>query len=138
MARCACLPSACCRRTTTPSLPASFLKILSTDDEPETRREAASALGHFVELGELERIPASLLRQVEDALLEKANGNDQTNVRRRALESLGYSSRPEVATLIQSSIQRENPDWQASALVAMGLSSDERLGRRGAGAPAGG
>jgi HEAT repeat protein len=29
-------------------------------------------------------------------------------------------------TLIQSSIRRENPDWQASALVAMGASSDER------------
>jgi HEAT repeat protein len=109
-----------------PKLAPSFLKILSTDEEPETRREAASALGHFVELGELEQLPASVLRKVEDGLLEKVSGSDQTSVRRRALESLGYSSRPEVATLIQSSIRRENPDWQASALVAMGLSSDER------------
>lgn len=109
-----------------PKLAAAFLKMLSTDEDVETRREAAAALGHFVELGELEQIPAPLLRQVEDALLEKVNGSDQTIVRRRALESLGYSSRPEVATLIQSSIRRENPDWQASALVAMGLSSDER------------
>ncbi|HET6846921.1 MAG TPA: HEAT repeat domain-containing protein, partial [Anaerolineales bacterium] len=109
-----------------PKLAASFVKTLAADDDPETRREAASALGHFVELGELERIPAALLRKVEDALLEKVNGSDQTSVRRRALESLGYSSRPEVATLIQSAAQRENPDWQASALVAMGLSSDER------------
>jgi HEAT repeat protein len=109
-----------------PKLAAVFVKMLASDEDPETRREAAAALGHFVELGELERIPASLLRQVEDALLEKVNGSDQTIVRRRALESLGYSSRSEVATLIQSSIHRENPDWQASALVAMGLSSDER------------
>jgi HEAT repeat protein len=109
-----------------PKLAATFVKMLSNDEDPETRREAASALGHFVELGELERIPETLLRQVEAALLESVNGNDQTIVRRRALESLGYSSRPEVATLIQSSIRRENPDWQASALVAMGLSSDER------------
>jgi HEAT repeat protein len=109
-----------------PKLARAFLKLLSTDEDVEARREAAAALGHFVELGELERIPATLLRQVEEVLLEKANGSDQTIVRRRALESLGYSSRPEVATLIQSSIQRENPDWQASALVAMGLSSDER------------
>ena len=109
-----------------PKLAGTFLQMLSSDEDVETRREAASALGHFVELGELEQIPAGLLRKVEDALLEKATGSDQTVVRRRALESLGYSSRPEVATLIQSSIRRENPDWQASALVAMGLSSDER------------
>ena len=109
-----------------PKLAAAFIKMLSSDEDAEARREAAAALGHFVELGELERIPAALLRQVEDSLLAVANGNDQTIVRRSALESLGYSSRPEVATLIQSSIQRENPDWQASALVAMGRSSDER------------
>lgn len=109
-----------------PKLARSFVKMLAQDDDPETRREAAKALGRFVELGELEEIPASLLHQVEDALLEKANGDDQSAIRRSALVSLGYSSRPEVATLIMSSIRRENPEWQASALVAMGLSSDER------------
>ena len=63
---------------------------------------------------------------MEDALLEKANGDDQAAIRRNALESLGYSSRPEVVTLIESAFHRENPDWQASALFAMGRSSDER------------
>jgi HEAT repeat protein len=42
------------------------------------------------------------------------------------LESLGYSSRPEVVTLIESTFHRENPEWQASALLAMGRSADER------------
>ncbi|MGE5464250.1 MAG: HEAT repeat domain-containing protein, partial [Syntrophothermus sp.] len=41
-------------------------------------------------------------------------------------ESIGYSSREEVATLIQSSFQREDPYWQVSALTAMGRSADER------------
>jgi HEAT repeat protein len=109
-----------------PKLAAPFLKILSHDEDSEARREAASALGHFVELGELEQIPGEVHRQVEEGLLAKANGEDRVIIRRTALESLGYSSRPEVATLIQSAIRRENPDWQASALIAMGLSSDER------------
>lgn len=109
-----------------PKLAAPFLKILSHDEDAEARREAASALGHFVELGELEQIPGEVHRQVEQALLAKANSEDRVIIRRSALESLGYSSRPEVATLIESSIRRENPDWQASALIAMGLSSDER------------
>ena len=63
---------------------------------------------------------------MEDALLEKANSEDPLIVRRNALEALGYSSRPEVITLIESAYRRSNPDWQASALFAMGRSYDER------------
>jgi len=104
----------------------SFIRILTDDEQAETRAEAALALGKFVELGELEELPERTKRQVEDALLEKANGEDQLFVRRNALEALGFSSRPEVVTLIESAFRRENPDWQASALFAMGRSFDER------------
>jgi HEAT repeat protein len=104
----------------------AFIKILIDDKDAETRAEAASALGKFVELGELEEIPEESRREVEDALLEKANSEDQVQVRRNALEALGFSSRLEVITLIESSFRRENPDWQASALFAMGRSFDER------------
>ena len=104
----------------------SFIRILTTDEQAETRAEAAVALGKFVELGELEELPERTKRQVEDALLEKANGEDQLFIRRNALEALCFSSRPEVVTLIESAFRRENPDWQASALFAMGRSFDER------------
>ena len=103
-----------------------FIQILNYDADAETRAEAATALGRFVELGELDEIPEEPQQQVEDALLEKANGEDQLIVRRNALEALGFSSRPEVMTLIESSFRRENPEWQASALFAMGRSYDER------------
>jgi hypothetical protein len=103
-----------------------FLKMLSGDEDPETRAEAASSLGKYIELGELEELPAKTMHQVEDALLEKVNSEDKLLVRRNALESLGYSSRPEVITIIESSFRRSNPDWQASALFAMGRSYDER------------
>ena len=108
-----------------PKLASTLVDILRLDAELETRAEAAAALGRFVELGELEEISRELHRQVEDALLEKANGEDELPVRRRALESLGFSGRPEVSTLIESAFRRENPDWQASALFAMGRSSDD-------------
>jgi HEAT repeat protein len=104
----------------------AFIKILTEDGDPETRAEAATALGKFVELGELEEISDESRRQVEDALLEKANSEDQLLIRRNALESLGFSSRAEVITLIESAYRRENPEWQASALFAMGRSFDER------------
>jgi HEAT repeat protein len=80
----------------------------------------------FVQLGEFEDIPAEAHHQVEEVLLEVLNGEDEPAVRRRALEALGFSSRDEVAVLIESAFNRQDPDWQASALFAMGRSNDER------------
>ncbi len=104
----------------------TFIKILKSDKDVLARAEAAFALGKYVELGELEEIPKKVQRQVEAELLAAANGEDQSIVRRNALESLGYSSRPEIIALIESASHREDPDWQATALLAMGRSSDER------------
>lgn len=104
----------------------AFLKIMTSDEDAAARAEAASSLGKYVELGELEEIPQTTQHQIEDALLEKVNSDDQPLVRRHALEALGYSSRPEVVTLLESAFRRQDPDWQASALFAMGRSSDDR------------
>ena len=104
----------------------AYLHMLKNDPDGRVRAEAAAALNLFVDLGELEELPEKDLRQVEEALLSSANGEEDVRVRRSALESLGYSSRPEVVTLIESAFQREDPAWQASALVAMGRSADER------------
>ncbi|GAB4505057.1 MAG: hypothetical protein Fur0043_20520 [Anaerolineales bacterium] len=109
-----------------PRLIPIYLRILSTDSDTEARAEAASALGMFVQLGEYEDIPAADLHQVEDTLIQIFHSEDSPIVRRRALESLGYSSRPEVPALIESAFNRQNPDWKASALFAMGRSNDER------------
>lgn len=104
----------------------SYLDMLKNDPDIGVRTEAARALNLFVDLGELEEIPENVHRQLEDALLMSVTGEDDVRVRRAALESLGYSSRPEVATLIESSFNREDPNWQVSALVAMGRSADDR------------
>jgi HEAT repeat protein len=64
--------------------------------------------------------------QIEDILLEVLNGEDEPSVRRHALEALGFSSRDEVPVLIESSFNRQDPDWKASAIFAMGRSGDER------------
>ena len=104
----------------------SYLDMLRSDPDIHVRVEAANALNLFVDLGELEEIPESIYRQVEDALLTSITSEDDVRVRRTALESLGYSSRPEVTTLIESSFRRDEPHWQVSALTAMGRSADER------------
>lgn len=104
----------------------SYLDMLRNDPDINVRAEAATALNLFVDLGELEEISEIIHRQVEDALLAAITSEDDVRVRRAALESIGYSSRPEVVTLIESSFQREDTNWQISALTAMGRSADER------------
>ena len=102
-----------------------YENIIARDPNPVARAAAAQALNLFVDLGELDEIPESVHRRAEEALLAAAR-DDDADVRRRALESLGYSSRAEVPALIEAAIAREDPEWQASALIAMGRSSDER------------
>jgi len=109
-----------------PKIVPSYLDMLKNDDDTNVRVAAANGLNLFVDLGELEEIPENIYHQIEDALLTSIAGEDDVRVRRAALESVGYSSRPEVSTLIESSFHREDPNWQASALIAMGRSADER------------
>ena len=103
-----------------------FLKILNEDEDSNTRAAAANALGQFVYQGELENIPVETKKEIEDQLLAAATSAKETLVRRRALESMGYSGREEVIPLIETALLEKDPDWQVSALFAMGRSCDER------------
>jgi len=109
-----------------PKVVPSYLDMLKNDPDIHVRIAAANALHLFVDLGELEEIPEAIYHEVENALLASAASEDDVRIRRVALESLGYSSRPEVTTLIDSAFHRADPAWQASSLVAMGRSADNR------------
>jgi HEAT repeat protein len=109
-----------------PKLIPVYVNILHHDPDGMTRAEAATALGRYVMLGELDEVAESAHHEAESALLKAVNGEDIPDVRRRALESLGFSSKLEVPTLIESAYQREDPEWVASALFAMGRSADDR------------
>jgi HEAT repeat protein len=105
-----------------------FIGMMEDDPDHQVRATAASALGLFEYLGELEEIPEETHELVEDKLLAVAQGEDHPLVRRRALESLGYSSREEVEDLLRESYERGNSEWLASALFAMGRSAEEKWG----------
>ncbi|HVN15602.1 MAG TPA: HEAT repeat domain-containing protein [Anaerolineales bacterium] len=109
-----------------PKLVPTYIRILQEDEDADVRAEAANALGKFVMLGELEEIPEKTHRAAEEALLKNLNSEDDAMVRRRALESLGFSARVEVPTLLDSAYHRKDSDWQSSALLAMGRSGDDR------------
>jgi HEAT repeat protein len=101
-----------------------LMRMMHQDPDPTVRATAANALGIFVYQGELEKSPVSLLTILEDHLLEVTRGSDDTQVRRRALESLGYSSRPEVPDLLRAAYNHNDTEWLESALFAMGRSAD--------------
>lgn len=102
-----------------------FITLLENDPDSMVRASAATSLGQYIYLGELEEISENYLHQVEKALLDVLNGDDTDIVRRRALESMGFSSLQEVNPLIKSSYNTEDPEWISSALYAMGRSADQ-------------
>ena len=110
-----------------PKLIPSFLNFLGAADKAEfVRAAAANALGFYVYLGELEEIKTDLHHKIEDALLLAYAQDPSDLVQRRALESLGYSSREEVPPLLRYASAKDSEEWLESALFAMGRSADNQ------------
>jgi HEAT repeat protein len=109
-----------------PKLAIKLTDILLYDEELAPRLEAVQLLGEFVLLGELEKVKEEQQRKIEDALISIIHSEADSTLRKRALESLSFSSRPEIAALIESAFERVDPAWVAAALRAMGRSHDER------------
>jgi HEAT repeat protein len=99
---------------------------LRKDPSELVQSAAASGLGKFVFLGELDEIPPTLLKKIEDNLLDVMKTSTSQEVQRKALEALGYSSREEVKGLIGKAFEEKNSRWVASALFAMGRSADRQ------------
>lgn len=105
-----------------------LLKMMETDSDAEVRYTAATGLGVYIYLGEIEEIPADLLKRIEEALLKTAKSSPDVLLKRKALEALGFSSRPEVPDLIRKAYATGENEWLESALIAMGRSSNEIWG----------
>ncbi len=106
-----------------------FLQLLASDPEAEVRAAAAAGLGQFVYHGEIDRLHEEKLHEIEDRLLEAILEEPAELVRRRALESVGFSWRDEVPELIESAFSSNDQNMKASALIAMGRSLDPRWER---------
>ncbi len=102
-----------------------FLDLLVNDVQEDVRAVSATVLGKYIYAGEIDEIPPITLRKIEEQLLAVNQGNDTMLVRRRALESLGFSSREEVPPLIETAFKHTEYDWIVSALFAMGRSCDK-------------
>jgi len=102
-----------------------LLRVLADDPAEEVRQAAANALGQFVYLGELEKLNEGLVQELEEGLLGSMAQDASQPVRQAVLASLGYSSRPEVADLIQQAYDTGQEGHMAASLRAMGRSANE-------------
>ena len=111
-----------------PTLVPPFLDVLTHDPASEVRAAAAKALGLFIWLGEIEQLVKGLLGQIEQGLLTAVVQDPDEVVRRRSLESLGFSSRKEVPALIEQAYTSGDEASIQSALLAMGRSVNDQWG----------
>jgi HEAT repeat protein len=108
-----------------PALIAPLLNLLLTDDSDAVRAAAASALGHYVYEGELEEIAEAKVQPIVTTLKTIYRDVSQPiEVRRRALESLGFLSDDDTSQLITQAHQHANDRLKLSAVFAMGRSLD--------------
>ncbi len=101
-----------------------LIDVLAGDSHFEARAAAAAALSNFVYLGEIEEIPVGTFRAVEEALLTAFRQDELDLVRRKALEAISFSSRPEINGMIEDAYTGDDEDWQISAVYAMGASAN--------------
>jgi len=103
-----------------------LIDLLDHDSDEAVRAATASLLGRFVLLGELDAISEKLRDDVVNRLIAVSRSKELPRVKQRALESLGYSSHPDVTELIRKAYESNDILWVTSALCAMGRSADEQ------------
>jgi len=102
-------------------------EILEHDGAAVVRAAAARALAHFVLMGELDKILPHAF-EIACAALLKAHSNldEDLDVRRYALEALGYTNLHDTPKMIEAAYAHPEEKMRISAVLAMGRSADKR------------
>jgi HEAT repeat protein len=102
-----------------------LIGLLQSDDSAAVRAEAALALGRFVLQWELGSLPDRYFRPVEQVLRRAiSNGDEELEVRGRALEAIGACSLPWVRRAICSAYKSDSHRLRVSGIHAMGHNCD--------------
>jgi len=107
----------------------SLLEMLGTDPSIMVRAGAATGLGRFVLLAELEELEEELGRRIVKALRQVIKDRHEAlEVRRRAVEAISFSSEEEIREIIQEAYRHPAEKMRISAVFSMGRSADPRWG----------
>ena len=106
-----------------------LLRLLKDDQSVLVRAAAAEGLGHFVLRAELGQQASPPVEAMSDALLARIDDpKEDEEVRRRALESVAYSSAERIHDVIAEAYAKGDQTMRASAIYAMGRSADNSWG----------
>jgi HEAT repeat protein len=110
-----------------PGLITTLVNMVQMDPSEQVRAAAASGLGHFVYLDEVEDIPHAKVEPAIQALRAViATPGEPLEVRRRAVESIAYSSDPDIPDMIRTAYASPDELMRISAVFAMGRSADDQ------------
>jgi len=112
---------------TDPALIPALLNILRSDPSEQVRAAGASALGQFVYLDDIEEIPHTKVESALRTLRQIIAAPDEPlQVRRRAVEAIGFSSAEDIPGLIRQAYASPDELMRVSAVFAMGNSADDQ------------
>ncbi len=101
--------------------------FLRGDPDVGVRVAAAEGLGRFVLLAEYDRLQPTLTNLTIDALMAVLRDlGEAVQVRARALEALGYSSRDGISGLLRAAYDSPEEEMRVSAIAGMGRSADSQ------------
>ncbi len=110
-----------------PDLIPSFVYLLKQGQTSKVKAAAATALGRYIYLGELEEIDDTALMVVEQALLETIRQPDEDiEVIRRAVEAIAFSSQEGIEQIIENAYYHEDERMRVSAVFSMGRSYNSK------------
>jgi len=107
------------------TLIAPLVRLLRQDPAASARAAAASSLGRFVLIAELDELEERYGKLIRAALLETIDDRAELmEVRRRAVESIAYWDEPRVHDIVGAAYQEPDELMRISAVFAMGRSAD--------------
>jgi len=104
-----------------PSLINLFINLLEQDSSENVQVAAATALGKFAMLAELNKLRSGYTSRICQALLGViSDENRDVEVRRRALEAVAPLNLPQVREIIKEAYHSHSRKFEISAIYAMG------------------
>ncbi len=112
-----------------PTLIDPLLDLLSTDPSIMVRAGAATGLGRFALLAELEELEEKQGRRIVKALREVIEDpHEALEVRRRAVEAISFSGEEGIEEIILEAYRHPAEKMRISAIFSMGRSADPDWG----------
>lgn len=113
-----------CEECQNKNIARSLLDLLKNNSDAGVKEAAIDLLGSFVFLGELDKIPEVLYKDIQSTLINIFKNEDYHLLKQKSLEALGYSSHHDVKKMIFDAYHTGDNAWIKSAIIAMGKSAD--------------